>query len=172
MIDLPYSPLQTPLVGVEPLDLAAIEDLISSETDPSRRHDDWHPDFPREDDLDGVGATTDLTGWSSRQVRRLADRLVVGTIGFFGPPEDDEDPEVEVGFGLVEEARGQGLMGEALAAVLTLTDQVGVRVRAGTQASNAASLAVLRSAGFTERGTGGPEDPEREVVLVREVGAG
>lgn len=169
MIDLPYAPLQTPLVAVEPLDLAAIEDLILSEGDASRRHDDWHPEFPREDDLDGVGTVTDLTGWSPRQVRRLTDALVVGTIGFFGPPEDEDDtPEVEIGFGLVADARGQGLMGDALGAVLTLTDQVGVRVRAGTRADNAASQAVLRSAGFVVRTENGG-DPEREVVLVREV---
>lgn len=168
MIDLPYAPLQTPLVAVEPLDLTAIEDIILSEDDASRRHDDWHPDFPREDDRDGVGATTDLTGWTSRQVRRLADGLVVGTIGFFGPPADDADPEVEVGFGLVADARGQGLMGEALAAVLTLTDQIGVRVRAGTLADNVSSLSLLRGAGFVVR-TDQSDDPEREVVLAREV---
>ena len=172
MIDLPYAPLQTPLVAVEPLDLATIEDLVLSEDDAGRRHADWHPDFPREDDLDGVGATRDLTGWSSRQVRRLADGLVVGTIGFFGPPEDEADPEVEVGFGLVGEARGQGLMGEALAAVLTLTDQVGVRVRAGTAGDNDVSQALLRGAGFVVRDDpSAGDDPEREVVLVREVPA-
>ncbi len=110
VIDLPYTPLQTPLVALEPVDLAMITEVISSEDDPSRRRDDWHPDFPREDDLDGLGMATELTGWTSRLVRRLADGLVVGTIGFFGPPEPTGDgvPEVEIGFGLVERGARAG----------------------------------------------------------------
>ncbi|MCW2757619.1 MAG: family acetyltransferase [Nocardioidaceae bacterium] len=171
MIDLPYTPLITPLAAIEAMDLLTITDMISSETDPSRRHDDWHPAYPREDDLDGVGMVTDLTGWTSRQIRRLADGLVVGSIGFFGPPDDvDGTPEVEVGYGLVAEARGQGLMREVLPAVLTMTDTVGVRVRASTTYDNAASLASLRGAGFVVRSED-PDDLDRQVVLVRELPA-
>lgn len=171
VIDLPYTPLQTPLVALEAVDLAMITEVISSEDDPSRRRDDWHPDFPREDDLDGLGMATEVSGWTSRLIRRLDDGLVVGTIGFFGPPEPASDgiPEAEIGFGLVEPARGQGLMRDALAAMLTMTDPVGVRVRAGTTHDNLASLATLSGAGFVEVSPGGPDDPEREVRLVREL---
>lgn len=167
---LPFTPLQTPLAAIEALDLAAATDIVASEDDPGARHEDWHPDFPREDDRDGVGMMQELTGWESRQVRRLADGLVVGSIGFFGPPEpaDDGVLETEVGFGLVAEARGKGLMGQVLPALLSLSDAVGVRIRAGTLRDNAASLALLRRAGFVDRATP-DDDPDREVVLVREV---
>jgi [ribosomal protein S5]-alanine N-acetyltransferase len=87
--------------------------------------------------------------------------LAVGTIGPLGPPEDGE---VEVGFGLVEAARGRGLASEALRALLAETDVAGVRVRAGVRPGNGASLRVLAGCGFTElRGS----DHEGVLVLAR-----
>jgi [ribosomal protein S5]-alanine N-acetyltransferase len=169
--DLPPPPLHTELVSLEPISLADIEDMLASDADPGRRHPDWHPDYPREDDCDGVRMVRELNGWGPRQIRRLSDGLVVGSIGFFGPPATQGGVlEAEVGYGLVEDARGQRLMSAALPALLSLSDAAGVRVRAGTAYANAASLAVLRSAGFVvvDDPDAAP-DPEREVRLVREV---
>src|SRR6476659_7587254 len=75
-----------------------------------RHRDSWHPDYPREDDRDAVSMMGDRADpWGPRHVVRAFDGLVVGSIGFFGPPVDVADvPEVEVGYGLVEEARGHG----------------------------------------------------------------
>ncbi len=95
------------------------------------------------------------------------------SVGFFGPPEpaDDGVPEVEVGYGLVAAARRQGLMRDVLTVLLRLTDAAGVRVRGATTRDNAASLASLRGAGFAVRDVREtPDDPERQVHLVREPG--
>lgn len=169
--DLPTLAVHTSLASLEPISLADIADMLACDDDPARRHEDWHPDYPREDDCDGVRMVREFGGWGPRQIRRAADGLVVGSIGFFGPPDTEQGVlEAEVGYGLVEAARGQRLMSAALPALLALTDAAGVRVRAGTTFDNAASIAVLRSAGFAVLDDAdAPPDPEREVRLVREV---
>jgi hypothetical protein len=83
-----------------------------------RRRPSWHPDYPRRDDLDAISMIAKPTGpspapdlsWSPRHVVRAFDGLVVGSIGFFGPPSEAPDgvSEVEIGYGLVEDARGHG----------------------------------------------------------------
>jgi [ribosomal protein S5]-alanine N-acetyltransferase len=134
----------------------------------------WHPDYPRRDDLDAISmipaASTetsagDLT-WSPRHVVRAFDGLVVGSIGFYGPPEPAADGvmEAEVGYGLVEDARGRGVATEAVAGLLAQTDRVGVRVRASVQPDNSASVRVLATCGFTQlRGS----DEDGNLVMVR-----
>ncbi len=73
-------------------------------------------------------------------------------------------PEAEVGYGLVEDARGHGAATEALRAMLLETDRLGVRVRAGVRPDNAPSLRVLAVCGFTElRGT----DEDGRLVMGR-----
>ncbi|MEP9384346.1 GNAT family N-acetyltransferase [Nocardioides sp. KR10-350] len=110
----------------------------------------WHPDFPRRDDLDAATLWSEGDPWSSRSIVRGVTTL--GSIGFFGPPEPAADgvPETEVGYGLVEEARGWGFATEALRALLELTDLEGVRVRASVEPDNKASVRVLAKCGFTE----------------------
>jgi len=99
---------------------------LAADMKAGRRHPDWHADFPREDDIDGVSMVSADSGpWASRLVVRGFDGLVCGTIGFFGPPEPAADgvPETETGYGLVAEARGHGLATEALRALLAETDR-------------------------------------------------
>ena len=72
--------------------------------------------------------------------------------------------ETEVGFGLVEEARGHGAVSEALTALLEETDRAGVRIRASVRPENRASLRVLAACGFTQL-RGSTEDGE--LVMVR-----
>jgi RimJ/RimL family protein N-acetyltransferase len=131
----------------------------------------WHRDYPRQDDLDGVSMVrasasgADL-GWSPRHVVRAYDGLVVGSIGFFGPPAAAADGvlEVEIGYGLVEDARGRGVATEAVRGLLVHTDRLGVRVRASVEPSNTASVRVLAKCGFTElRGA----DEEDHLVMAR-----
>jgi ribosomal-protein-alanine N-acetyltransferase len=162
------APLITDLVAVETVDITLVADALASERDPSRRHSDWHADFPRQDDRDGLRMVREVTPWSTRVIRRRADGLVVGTVGFFGPPQlaDDGVPEVEIGYGLVSAARRQGLMRDTLAALLAFTDSVGVRVRGATTSDNAASLASMMRAGFHVLAED-PDDAERQVLLVR-----
>ena len=134
-----------------------------------RRRVSWHPDYPRKDDQDAaamVKAGDPQACWGPRHIVRSADGLVVGSIGFFGGPltADDEVEETEVGFGLVEDARGHGAVTEALKILLEHTDRAGVRVWASVQPENRASLRVLAKCGFTQlRGS----TDEGELVMVR-----
>jgi [ribosomal protein S5]-alanine N-acetyltransferase len=152
--------LRLPLVT-----LAEAADMRAGRRDPS-----WHPSYPRPDDVDAASMVRDGLTWGPRHI--VADRsswgggLAVGSIGLFGPPEGGE---VEVGYGLVEEARGRGLAAEALRALLVETDRLGVRVRAGVLPDNAPGLRVVAGCGFTElRGT----DGEGRLVLARPLPAG
>jgi RimJ/RimL family protein N-acetyltransferase len=133
------------------------------------REPSWHPDYPRQDDLDGVSMirrdSADLS-WSPRHVVRAYDGLVVGSIGFFGPPAPAADgvPEVEIGYGLVEDARGRGVATEAVKGLLAHTDRLGVRVRASVAPDNTPSVRLLATCGFTElRGS----DEEGNLVMAR-----
>ena len=139
-----------------------------------RRRPAWHPDYPRRDDLDGISminAQAEDLSWSPRHVVRAFDGLVVGSIGFFGPPAaaDDEVPEAEIGYGLVEDARGRGVATEAVAGLLVHTDRLGVRVRASVEPDNTASVRVLAKCGFTQlRGA----DEDGNLVMARPLPGG
>jgi len=121
----------------------------------------WHPDFPRPDDVAAASLWAEGDLWGPRSIVR--GTTVLGSIGFFVPPEDDE---VEVGYGLVREAWGWGFATEALRALLAAADAVGgaLQVRASVVPENAASLRVLAKCGFTQlRGT----TDDGELVMVR-----
>ncbi|GAA1505116.1 GNAT family N-acetyltransferase [Nocardioides humi] len=126
----------------------------------------WHPEFPREDDRGAATLWRDGDPWGPRSIVSVKQQVVIGSIGFFGPPEpaDDDVPEVEVGYGLVGPARGYGLATEALGALLARADAAGVRVRASIAPDNTASLRVAAKAGFT--GVRGSNE-DGELVLVR-----
>ena len=128
------------------------------------RRPDWHRDFPRDDDLGAAELWREGDPWGPRSIVRGG--VVVGSIGFFGPPvpADDGVPEAEVGYGLVPEARGGGLASEALLALLGPVDRAGARLRASIAPDNRASLRVAAKAGFTDvRGS----DEDGQLVLVR-----
>ena len=133
-----------------------------------RRRVSWHRDYPRKDDRDAaslVKADDPHACWGPRHIVRNSDGMVVGSIGFFGAPtEVDDTSETEVGFGLVEDARGHGAVTEALTALLEHTDRAGVRIRASVRPDNRASLRVLASCGFTQlRGS----NEDGDLVMVR-----
>lgn len=123
----------------------------------------WHADFPRQDDRDAATMFRPGDPWGPRTIARGG--VVLGSIGFFGPPDLTADvPETEVGYGLVEEARGWGFASEALRALLAETDVAGVRICASVQPDNRASIRVLAKCGFTElRGA----DEEGQLVMAR-----
>lgn len=132
-----------------------------------RRGPSWDPAYPRQDDLDAASMVRDDgSTWGPRHIVRAFDGLVVGGIGFFGPPSPaaDDVPEAEVGYGLVPDARGHGAATEALRGLLEQTDLLGVRVRASVQPDNTASVRVLAKCGFTSlRGS----DEDGHLVMVR-----
>lgn len=85
--------------------------------------------------------------WGHRQVVERASGLVVGGIGFFGPPRA---AEVEIGYGIVPSRQGRGYATEALRAMIAMA-WADARVRtvvAGTDPGNVASQRVLGKAGF------------------------
>ena len=120
------------------------------------RDPSWHPGYPRPDDVDAASLARDGETWGPRHI--MCDGQAVGTIGPLGPPEDGE---VEVGYGLVEAARGRGLATEALRALLAETDAAGVRVRAGVRPDNGGQpqgprrMRVHRAARQRRRGRAG-----------------
>jgi len=115
-----------------------------------RHRPTWHRDYPRQDDRDAATMFHADDPWAPRHIIRGDTAL--GSLGFYGPPEEAADGvlEAEVGYGLVEEARGWGFATEALRAVLAETDLAGVRIRASVVPTNAASIRVLAKCGFTE----------------------
>ena len=48
------------------------------------RRPEWHRDFPREDDRDAASMWHDGDPWGPRSI--VLDGVVVGSMGFFGPP--------------------------------------------------------------------------------------
>ena len=132
------------------LDLITVQEaaqMLAGGRDPR-----WHPDYPRQDDRDAASMVRGVDAWGPRHVTRTFDGLVFGSIGFFGPPAPAGDgvSEVEIGYGLVSDARGRGVATESVRALLAQADACGVRVRASVSPDNAASLRVLAKCGFTE----------------------
>lgn len=111
------------------------------------RRRDWAPGYPRQDDLDAV-RTLPATGpdaWSPRHIVRRHDGLVVGSVGCLGPPREGV---AEIGYGLVPQARGSGLMTDVLSGMVRSIEAAGVRVGAHTDPGNVASHRVLARLGF------------------------
>ena len=94
------------------------------------------------------------------------DGVVVGHAGFHGAP--DEQARVEVAYAVAPELRGHGWAHALLRALLTWAAQEpAVRtVRASVAPDNAASLAVVRRAGFTHVGEQ-EDDDGLELVFER-----
>ena len=121
--------------------------------------DTWADGFPREDDLDGLGMllragddqsdATQAQLFGSMLIAERASRSAIGSIGFFGPP--DEEGQVTIGYGLVEQYRGRGLGTEALAALIAYCrTRPEVRtILADTEVQNKVSQRVLEKCGFT-----------------------
>ena len=117
--------------------------------------DRWHPEYPLEDELEPlrVLAAADHPDetFTLYMIRRRADGLAVGGVGFFGPP--DENGRVEFGYGLVPSARGLGFATEAVSAALKFAATHGARSAvADTDIDNIASQRVLTKTGLTETG--------------------
>jgi predicted acetyltransferase len=154
-------PLRGRLVTLRLPSRAEIEAMRAGERQP-----DWAEGFPRQDDLDASLLVADTDGpdraWGNRLVQRRCDGLVVGTLGFLGP--SDAAGEVEIGYGLVESAQGEGLITDALRLAVPAAEASGARVRARTAYDNVPSLRALRRAGFSDSGE---RDPEGLLVLRR-----
>jgi RimJ/RimL family protein N-acetyltransferase len=96
-----------------------------------------------------------LGAFGTYQVIRRADDLVIGDVGFMGPP--DATGAVSVGCAITEDARGEGYATEALTALLEWArGQSGLTcVLADTTRSNLASQRLLERVGLHRIGEDG-----------------
>lgn len=144
--------IETERLVLRPIALALARRIVAGTPDDT---DAWAEGFPREDDADGLrGFATSSPDsgqappFGSMAITERASGLVIGTIGCYGPP--DEQGRVTIGYGLVEQRRGQGLGTEALMALIgycRARPEVCV-ILADTELDNKASQRVLDKAGF------------------------
>jgi [ribosomal protein S5]-alanine N-acetyltransferase len=83
--------------------------------------------------------------------------VVVGDVGFHGPPDDEG--RAEIGYAVISEHRRRGFAEEAVRALLAWTArEVGVtRFSALIEPGNVASLSLIRKLGFDQTGVTGRE---------------
>jgi len=152
------------LIRSERLRLVLVTTADADDMRAGRHQDRWHPSYPRPDDVDAAALVRDGDTWGPRHI--VLGVQAVGGIGCFGPPVDGE---AEVGYGLVEAARGAGVATEALRALTAEADRAGVRLRASVEPGNRASLRVLAKCGFTQlRGS----DEDGNLVMARPLAEG
>jgi GNAT superfamily N-acetyltransferase len=140
------------------------DELRAALRDPSRGSVRLAAGFPRAEDTDAV----DAAELGALGFAILADDVVVGTCGTHGPAA--HDGTIELGWGLVEGARGRGVGSAAVTQLLeAVTARLGaVGLVAHTQwrlddgvlgADSPASEAILVANGFASPGV--PEVPGR-----------
>ena len=113
-------------------------------------------DWPQPDLLDVLplqaAAAPDEERFGVWVIIEQATRLVIGDVGFLGPPA--ADGTVEIGYSVVESHRRLGYATEAAGAlVASVLRQPGVRaVVAGCDKGNTASVRLLERLGFARTG--------------------
>ena len=125
----------------------------------------WHPEHPLPETLSTLAMTlaaheavaprplTAAPRWWVHQV--LLDGVVVGDVGFLGPPAPDGPAEVEIGYAVVPARRGRGVATRACRALVELAWRDGaVTLLADAEPGGPASRAVLEHCGFTVRADG------------------
>ena len=126
--------------------------LLQGKADPARP---WLAGYPMQGTLIAVEAFVraidngaDPGAYGVYQVVRSSDDVVVGDIGFHGPP--NPSGSVTVGYGLAPGARGQGYATEALRALVAwaLAQPEVVVVEADTTHANLPSQRVMERAGM------------------------
>lgn len=114
--------------------------------------DRWAEGFPREDDAGpAAGLAAAPLDPAPFGVYALVPRdhgLIIGTAGFFGPP--DTAGEVTIGYGMVEPEWGKGYGTQAVARLIEICCAHGgvTAVNADTDLDNIASRRVLEKNGF------------------------
>lgn len=117
----------------------------------------WADGYPFGGDLAALGGFLQATERDGEQrpfgyyqIRVRADGRAVGGVGFKGQPVEGV---VEIGYGLVESARGHGYAAEAVEQLMQIARQAGVTtIRADTELDNMASSVTLQRAGFHQVG--------------------
>ncbi|MFD4374569.1 GNAT family N-acetyltransferase [Streptomyces sp. NPDC058486] len=142
---------------LHPLTVDEGERVVAREPLPGER---WGEGYPGVGDLASVGAFLRRCGeegdpgvFRTYQIRVAESGVVVGGIGFHGPP--GVDGGVTVGYGVVSGERGKGYASEALAAVIGIARAAGAAVlRGDADPANVASHRVMERAGMRRVGEG------------------
>jgi RimJ/RimL family protein N-acetyltransferase len=114
--------------------------------------DRWADGFPRGEDCASAArvaaASADLSPFGSYKLVARAHGRIIGTAGFYGPP--DESGEVTIGYGMVEPEWGHGYGTEAVAGLVAICRAHGgvTVINADTSLGNIGSQRVLEKNGF------------------------
>jgi [ribosomal protein S5]-alanine N-acetyltransferase len=142
------SGLKTERLELRPLTVDEARSIRSGETLSGQA---FAEGYPLPDTYDGLGLFLRHGDerWGFSLIIRCDDELVVGEIGFVGPPGDGA---VMIGYAVVPSARRQGYATEAIVALSdwALAQPEVDEVRAQTLPDNEASIRALRRAGFEE----------------------
>ena len=143
--------IRTTRLQLHAIDVAEADRIVAQRAGPN---DVWAEDFPFEGDIGAVGMFLHASATQGEQspfgfyrVTRLSDGQAIGGLGFKGRPQRGC---IEIGYGLVPSARGNGYAAEAVIALLALVAGHGVStVIAETTLDNIASQRTLVRAGFS-----------------------
>jgi RimJ/RimL family protein N-acetyltransferase len=143
--------IRTERLQMHAVDVAEADRIVARRAGPN---DVWANDFPFDGDVGAAGMFLHASATLGEQspfgyyrLTRLSDGNAIGGIGFKGQPEGGS---VEIGYGLVPSARGQGFAAEAVIALLPVAVAHGVvKVVAETTLDNIASQRTLIRAGFS-----------------------
>ncbi|MFE0704830.1 GNAT family N-acetyltransferase [Streptomyces sp. NPDC058872] len=145
------APVATERLLLRPLTASDAERTVARAPAPG---DLWGDGYPLDGDvraatgfLRGVAEHGDPGVFRPYEVRLRESGVVVGGIGFHGPP--DALGVVTVGYGLLPDARGKGYASEALRALLEVARAAGVAGAKGdADLDNPASHRVMEAAGM------------------------
>jgi ribosomal-protein-alanine N-acetyltransferase len=148
------SSIETPRLLLHPLTREQAELVLAGETPAGLP---FAEGYPLPDTADGVRLFLrhGTEGFGSYLVVRREDGVVIGEIGFHGPPTDGA---ATIGYGIVPGARRQGYATEAIVGLSdwALAQPGIVEVRAEVERDNMASTRALLGAGFAEVESDGP----------------
>jgi RimJ/RimL family protein N-acetyltransferase len=153
-------------VRLEPIGEARARAILAGHAEPGLA---WAEGFPMPPLLDLLSKALETPGsgiifgpFLAYVIIRSADGLAVGDAGFHGPPR--ADGEVEVGYALIEPARGAGLATESIGLLVdwALAQPAVQAVTARVQPGNAPSVRLLERLGF---GRDGERDGHIRFVL-------
>jgi RimJ/RimL family protein N-acetyltransferase len=142
---------QTKQIDLRPLSRTEAARVAAAKPAPEDR---WAEGFPREDDTGPAfllaGATSDPAPFGVYALVPREHGRIIGTAGFFGPPDDSGAAAVTIGYGMVEPEWGKGYGTQAVAALIEVCRaHGGVRVvNADTDLDNIGSQRVLEKNGF------------------------
>jgi RimJ/RimL family protein N-acetyltransferase len=144
------SDVRTSRLQLHAIDVAEADRIVARRAGPT---DVWADDFPFDGDVGAVGMFLQASATHGEQqpfgyyrLTRVSDGKAIGGVGFKGQPDSGC---VEIGYGLVPSARGNGYAAEAVMALLQFVADHGIsRVIADTTLDNVASQRTLVRAGF------------------------